>query len=283
MSASTQIQLKTPLNVSVVQAELNYLIPGTEKPKIYNGRPGDIPQRTGKFQPQSVAIADARPFAGQLTLDREGFEFHEYPTRVLDFYDDEQVRTLYYTEVEQLLKQLTGASRVHIFDHTIRVEDDGKHGQQVVRAPVPVIHNDYTLRSGPQRVHDLLEPADAQYYLQHRFAEINVWRPIGAAPVLTTPLAVADAQSIPLDDFIATDLVYADRVGEIYQLKFNPEHRWYYFPKMHKSEIILLKCYDSADDGRARFTAHTAFNDPTAPAGAAPRESIEVRTLIAFD
>jgi hypothetical protein len=270
--------------LDTVQAALNYIIDNGEKPVVYNGRPGDgVPQRTGEFQPQMIAIADARPLAGQLSLDREGFLFQKYPTRVVDFYDDEQVRTVYYAEVEQLLKQLTGASRVHIFDHTIRVEDDGKRGQQVVRAPVPVIHNDYTLRSGPQRVRDLLEPAEAQHYLQHRFVEVNVWRPIANTPVLTTPLAVADAQSIALEDFIATDLVYADRVGEIYQLAFNPEHRWYYFPKMHKGEIMLLKCYDSATDGRARFTAHTAFKDPTAPADAAPRESIEVRTLIAFD
>jgi hypothetical protein len=44
-----------------------------------------------------------------------------------------------------------------------------------------------------------------------------------------------------------------------------PKHRCYYFPRMERNEAILLKCYDSMDDGRARFTAHTSFEDPSSP------------------
>jgi hypothetical protein len=67
-----------------------------------------------------------------------------------------------------------------------------------------------------------------------------------------------------------------DTVGFLY----NPKHRWYYFPRMERNEMILLKGYDSKDDGRARFTAHTSFDDPNSPPNAAPRESIEVRALV---
>jgi len=98
----------------------------------------------------------------------------------------------------------------------------------------------------------------------------------------STPEAIADAQSIAPEDFVATDLVFPDRTGEIYQVTYSPNHRWFYFPEMRRDEALLLKCYDSATDGRARFTAHTAFDDPTAPEDAAPRESIEVRTLISY-
>jgi hypothetical protein len=83
-------------------------------------------------------------------------------------------------------------------------------------------------------------------------------------------------------DFVATDLKYRDRTGEVYSLAFNPNHRWFYFPRMERDEALLLKCYDSAEDGRARFTAHTGFDDPTSASDSAPRESIEVRTLVFF-
>ncbi|GAB1537543.1 hypothetical protein NUACC21_01880 [Scytonema sp. NUACC21] len=91
-----------------------------------------------------------------------------------------------------------------------------------------------------------------------------------------------DAQSIAPTDLVAGDLVYRDRVGETYAVTYNPEHRWFYFPQMQKDEALLIKCFDSAEDGRARFTAHTAFDDPTSPSDAPPRESIELRTLVFY-
>jgi hypothetical protein len=78
------------------------------------------------------------------------------------------------------------------------------------------------------------------------------------------------------------DLRYRDRTGEVYSVVFNPNHRWFYFPHMERNEVLFLKGYDSAEDGRARFTAHSAFEDPTAPSDAPARESIEARTLVFF-
>jgi hypothetical protein len=149
-----------------------------------------------------------------------------------------------------------------------------------VREPVKRAHNDYTVKSGPQRVRDLLN-GEAEELLKHRFAVINVWRPI-KGPVETSPLAVCDARSIAFADWVAQDLIYQDRVGETYAITYNPAHRWFYFPRMRTDEVLLIKCYDSKEDGRARFAAHTAFDDPTTPPGAAPRESIEIRTLAFF-
>ncbi|MFP8882374.1 MAG: CmcJ/NvfI family oxidoreductase, partial [Myxococcota bacterium] len=139
-----------------------------------------------------------------------------------------------------------------------------------------------TLKSGPQRVRDLLPEAEAEQRLQRRFAVINVWKPI-SGPVLEMPLAVCDAQSMTLDDFIETDLVYSDRVGEVYSVAFSEAHRWYYVSKMRSDEAMLIKCYDSLEDGRARFTAHSAFRHPLTPSDAPARESIEVRTLAFFE
>ncbi len=115
-----------------------------------------------------------------------------------------------------------------------------------------------------------------------RFAVINVWRPI-RGPVLTAPLALADAQSVEPRDIVAADLVYPDRTGEIYYAAHNPQHRWVYYPHMERNEALLIKGYVSRTDGRARFALHTAFNDPTTPPNGAPRESIVVRALVFFD
>ena len=80
---------------------------------------------------------------------------------------------------------------------------------------------------------------------------------------------------------IETDLRYPDRTGEIYSFSYSPLHRWLYFPDMQPEETLLIKCYDS-EAGRARFTAHSAIDDPGTPEGALPRQSIEVRTFAFF-
>lgn len=269
-----------------VEASLAYLVDTGEKPAIYVTPVGEgEPRRDAEYAPYRVRIRDARPLARDLSLDRQGFALVRHDTAVANFYDDEAVETVYYPEMERLVKQATGAAKVLVFDHTIRVDGGTKPDEnglpQATRAPVRSVHNDYTDRSGPQRVRDLLDGAEAEARLGRRFAVVNVWRPI-VGPVEATPLAVADARSVAPEDFVASDLVYEDRVGEFHNVAHSPDHRWYYFPKMARDEAMLIKCFDSATDGRARFTAHTAFDDPTTPADAAPRESIEIRTLAFF-
>lgn len=279
MSSAPDMLKSAPLDF--VEARINHLIPTDEKPAVYIVPPGEgQPNRPAEYDSHLVKIQDARPLAKDLTLDGEGLALVESETAVSDFFDNDEVEAVYYPEVRALLKEATGAERVFVFDHTVRIQDEAESKAKGVREPVRVAHNDYTPLSGPQRVRDLL-PDEAEDLLKGRFAMINVWRPI-TGPVEAMPIAVADAQSMGPDDFIATDLVYADRVGEIYDVAYNPDQRWYYFPKMQRDEALLLKCYDSKEDGRARFTAHTAFEDPTSPADAAPRESIEIRTLVFY-
>ncbi len=229
-----------------------------------------------------MRIHDGRPLAGELSLDRQGFMLTRHDSAVADLYDDDAVRAVYYPEIERLLKAVMGASKVVVFDHTRRADDGGEPGARAERAPVRLVHNDYTERSGPQRVRDLLDADEAEARLERRFAEMNVWQPI-RGPVRRSPLALADAQSLAPGDLVAVDLVYAERTGEIYHGPYNPDYRWYYFPDLEAHEAVLIKCYDSAKDGRARFSLHTAFDDPTTPADAPPRESIETRALVFFE
>lgn len=264
-----------------IDATLTYYTRVDGRAVVYQGEPGKESKRVGEFDQQRMPIFDARAINAELDLDVQGFKLEHSTTDVTDFYDDRQVEGIYYPEVRDLLTRLTGASRVHIFDHTIRVEDPAKREARLRRAPVQMVHNDYTERSGPQRVMDLIDERERDTWLGARFAVINVWRSING-PVKTKPIAVADARSIKQADLVLTDLVYPDRVGEIYYIAHNPEHRWYYLPEIGEDEALLIKSYDSAQDGRARFTPHTAFELPHESSDSPARESIEVRALASF-
>lgn len=265
-----------------VEAPVTHVVRGPDKPVVRTAAlTGGAPERLAAYTAFDVRIRDLRPVADRFSLDREGFALVRHDTSVRDFRDDDEVRRVYYPEIQALLRDAAGAAEVVVFDHTLRVDDGTGDSGNGLRAPVRLVHNDYTEKSGPQRVRDLLPSDEAERWLAGRFAVINVWRPV-RGPVETAPLALADATSMQPGDFVAADLVYPDRVGEIYDVAHDPRHRWYYVPRMERHEALLLKCYDSALDGTARFTAHTAFDDPTTPAGAAPRESIEIRTLVRF-
>lgn len=264
-----------------VEATVTYVVRTGKKPVTYISPPGVPSKRNAAFEDRTVSIRNARNSTNAFTLDREGFLLAEHDTAIRDFYDPEEVKAVYDREAAQLVKRFTGAAHVHVFDHTIRVSSEKDHADKGLRQPVRVTHNDYTETSGPQRVRDLLPENEAEDLLKRRFAIVQVWRPV-RTPVEQMPLAICDARSLGPSDLVAADLRYQDRIGEIYQVAYNPDHRWFYYPGMERNEAMVFKCYDSLTDGRSRFTAHTAFDDPTSPTDAAPRESIETRTLAFF-
>ena len=228
-----------------------------------------------------MGVHDGRELAaGELTLEKNGFVLAPHPTRMKNFFDSEELKAVYYGEVERLIEEVSGASRVVLFDHTLRSGNESERETKLIREPVLSAHNDYTEWSGPQRVRDIL-PDEAEGLLKHRFAIIQVWRAINQ-PIQSNPLAVADASSVAFEDFLLAERRYPGRIGQTYRLKYNARHRWYYFPKMRRNEALVFKVYDSEKDGRARFTPHTSFDDPTTPPGAPPRQSIEARALAFF-
>src|SRR3984893_10855899 len=229
--------------------------------------------RSGRY---TVPIHDARPIIKDLSLDRQGFVLVRSQTAVANFYDKHEVCAVYYPELERLIKYTTGAIKVVVFAHDVRSILKARAGEQGVREPVAPVHNDYTIKSGPEHVRELLDADEADERLKHRFVEINVWRPI-SGPVQNTPLAVCDSRSIAQNDLVPTDLKH-----EVYMVRFSPRHRWFYFPAMEANEMLLIKGYDSMEDGWARFTAHAAFEDLAAPASAPARESIEARLLVFY-
>ena len=264
-----------------VEAALNYSVRTDAKPVSETYGEGGLERRyTGRFDKHVVSIADGRPLRSELSLDGNGFALVDHPTKMADFFDKDALRDVYYREMETLIAQTSGARRVHVFDHTLRSGDEGERGARQIREPVMAVHNDYTEWSGPQRVRDLL-PDEADALIARHFAIVQTWRAI-AQPIERDPLAIADARSIEFSDFIPAERRFPDRVGEIYQLEFNPAHRWFWFPRMRRDEALVFKVYDSAKDGRARFSAHTSFALASARADAPPRQSIEIRAFAFF-
>ncbi|WP_421709752.1 CmcJ/NvfI family oxidoreductase [Algihabitans sp.] len=276
-----------PLEASgAVVGSLNFIRRQSRKPVIHSAAlTGGAPRFFFETEERSVPLTDLRPLARRLSVDRQGFALLHRPTVVADFYDDAAIETVYGPEIEALLRRELGVSRVILFDSTRRSDDPaGAANPDGRRGPATRVHVDYTVKSGPQRLRDLLGVAEADKLLSsgRRVAQINVWRPI-RGPVQRSPLALADAATVRAEDLIPTDQVFPGRTGEIYHLAYHPEQRWYYAPQMTPDEVLLIKSWDSREDGRARFTPHSAVDLPQTPKDAPPRESIEVRTLIVFD
>ena len=287
----TQAVLATARTTAVgtstdVRAALTFITTSATKPVFHSSAyTGGAPRVFFGTERHTVPIRDMRPLAGALALHHEGFELLRHETAVGDLYDDDAIENVYYPEIDALLRSVTSASRVIVFDATRR-SDAGAGGKNRdgLRGPATRVHVDYTEKSGPQRVKDLLGETEAQRLAATgaRIVQINVWRPI-RGPVERSPLALADASSVRPEDLIATDQVFPDRVGEIYHLAHDPAQRWYYAPRMTADEVLLIKGWDSQGDVRARFTPHGAFDLPDTPKDAAPRESIEVRTLVVIE
>src|SRR6516165_2006363 len=264
-----------------IEATLNYLVDTGEKVFTETAAPGSLDVRSGgKQDPRRVTVRNGRAYAGRFALEQDGFRFVRHDTKVRDFFNEEEVRRVYYPEMEALVKAEAGASRVLVFDHTLRTADDADRMARKIREVVQRVHNDYTEWSGPQRVRDLL-PQEADELLRRRFAIIQVWRPI-RHPVETDPLAICDARSLSPKNLVISERRYPNRIGQTYAITYDSAHRWFWFPRMRREEALVFKVFDSLKDGRARWTAHTAFEDPTTPPHARPRESIEIRTMAFF-
>ena len=265
----------------VITAPINYAVITGEKLVNETFGPDSIRRRTtGSYEQQQMQVRNGRTVK-DLSLDRNGFVLVDHPTAMKDFFDPEELERVYYAEAIALVKRVSGASRVVLFDHTLRSGDQNEREARLIREPVLSAHNDYTEWSGPQRVRDLMGE-EAESLLERRFAIIQAWRSI-AHPIVRNPLAIADARSLAPDDLHISERRYPGRVGQTYRLTYNPAHQWYYFPAMRRDEALVFKVFDSKQDGRARFVPHTSFENPLAPADALPRKSIEIRTLAFFD
>ncbi|KAI0203402.1 hypothetical protein F4808DRAFT_467472 [Astrocystis sublimbata] len=235
--------------------------------------------------PTAVKVTNIAGREAEFSLDVQGFQVVPNVAEEKDFVDDEQIKKVYYPETERLLKEVTGASKIFIFDHTVRrpapsTETTSTDAPKTVnlRGPVQRVHIDQSYSASLSRVPHHLPAEEAAELLKGRVQIINVWRPIRT--IERDPLAIADARSVAEDELVPIGLIYPTRKGETLSVRAAPGHRWYYKRGMTPEETLLIKCFDSKTDGRARRIPHTAFEDPTSKPDAPARESIEVRCLV---
>ena len=269
-----------------VRGVFTYVVNDGGKPVARNNADGRIDYLNVSLEEHEVPVHNGRMQSDRFSLEQHGFQLVKHESAVTEFRDEAELDAVYRPELEQLIKDETGASRVHLFDNTLRTGDEDSSDAKWMRETVNHVHNDYTNWSAPQRVRDLL-PDEAEELLQCRFAVIQGWRAI-RSPVEKTPLAMCDARSISSGDLIVMERRRPEgpgstkRVGELYHLAFNPNHRWHYFPEMTSDEVLIFKTFDSDLNSQSRFTAHAAFDDPTSRPNAPERVSIDVRALAFF-
>ena len=269
-----------------VRAPLNFIRRQDTKPSLLSAAlTGGEAEYFYETETHTVPISDMRDIADTLSIDHEGFELLHHETDVADLYDDTAVELAYRAEIEALLIARFGASQVVVFDATRRSDSGaGAQNPDGARGPAKQLHVDYTVKSGPQRAKEILGEIETARLMAagSRIVQVNVWRPI-RGPVQRSPLALADASTVAQDDLVATDQIFPGRVGEIYNVAHSPSQRWYYAPQMATDEVLLIKGWDSRDDGRARFTPHGAVHLANTYDDAPPRESIEVRTFVVIE
>ncbi|KAK7687117.1 hypothetical protein QCA50_009620 [Cerrena zonata] len=274
---------------NTVTTDLIYFSPPTDGSKPFtniNADPatGERPQNWTRVH-HTVDIEDLRGKEDSVSLDTAGFYYGKSAATHTAFTNDEEIEREYYPESIDLVKKITGATRIVPFDHTIRRRRPGEiDDSPQKRQPVPQVHVDQTPESSVARVHRHLPASDAPELVKRRFQIINLWRPI-SVPAYDWPLALCDFRSIDTKkDLTPVTLRYPDRDGETFGVSYNPNHRWKYVKGMTPDEFVLIKCFDSQTDGKtALLTPHTAFADPTTPPEAPLRESIELRLLVFYD
>ncbi|KAH9908283.1 hypothetical protein F4778DRAFT_342593 [Xylariomycetidae sp. FL2044] len=231
---------------------------------------------------QQVVVRDVTDHVDIYTLDLHGFQFRAHESRVKDFDDEEMVKTQYYAECEQLLKNVTGASRVLMWDHKVRRGPSNWHklgdNNRNNRGPLYRAHVDQSY-DGAEIVLRRHLPDEADELVKGRYQIINIWRPLKT--VYKDPLAVADAASIPQEDLLAASIIYPRSRDETWTIKPSRQHRWCFKYAQRPDEVLFIKCFDSRGDV-ARRAPHTAFVNPDEEDKEA-RESIEARALVFYD
>lgn len=271
---TAQSPISTRSHPKQIKATIRYVVKG-EKTIFY---PADRDKSYWPAEDHEMTLTDMRPFQNELTIARNGFALLNHNTKVKNFFDPAEVQNVLAPEVIELAKQLNGAVRALAFGPVPR-SDDPKISQS--RAPAFGAHVDYGRATIEDQVRIMMGAKEAEPWLKKRLVLMNFWRPI--TTVHRTPLALCDASTV-----LPSDLNDSEIRGGLddptrpplfgFNLSYNPNHRWYYVPKMRPDEVFAFKLYDS-DPTRPQWTGHTAFADPDSTEDSPPRQSMEIRTI----
>lgn len=276
-----------PARPAVVEAEVIYAGAQDHRPTTYFGGEDDDHDDHAN-EPHVVPIHNVR--GTPVSYDVEGFALFPHTTRLTDVRDPEQVKTIYRQELADVVREVTGAARVAVWEGgaaRLAARHD-EFGAQGTTYPSPTVHGDYTENSAPGVITGLIGEEEAKIWLERRYAIFSLWRAFSDPP-----------QDVPLCllDYTTLRVSQERQLGDVYYGKgpldkrmhlegsgylYSPAHRWCYFRDMTRDELLFIKTYD-ADHTKAWQTPHTSFVDPSAPADAQPRESLDIRVAVCWD
>lgn len=286
-----------------VNTQINYLAPGSFVNRRFVAPAREV--NTGRYRPYDVTVHDARPNAGDFTLDSHGFTLLNSPTAVEDFFDTEEVNAKYFDETVTAIRQATGATSVASMGWMIRTS--GQIAEKAEKREGPYVHTagvqppagEAHVDCYPNRADPMAEAIyrdrfpDGPGY--SRYLYTSFWRTFSPPPQ-DCPLALCDGNSVADDEGTPNTMYVVDEIPSMDEMlrpdpnedtaiaaaifNHNPAHRWWYFSNMDRDEAILLKFHDSRRT-RPWRVPHTAFF--TGVDGAHPRASIEFRSIAFFE
>ena len=236
-------------------------------------------------------------------MDKLGVSLAHLESECKNFYDSEEVRRVFYIEIEKLLLDFfPGATDALVYNHDVfnkdydgdRREDQDAKNPGVNAGYANLVHNDLNDNSGRVRCRELLTKnlrnfgreqhcteAEADEKMSRRFMSINLAKPMET--VEQFPFVLCAWPSFADQPYITNYRIYDDRVGETTRFTHRADHEWYWFPQQKSTEVSMLKCYDSITDGSvSRWSFHSACVDPTAPEDARCRKNVVVRSFVFF-
>ncbi|PMB65588.1 hypothetical protein BM221_008949 [Beauveria bassiana] len=280
----------------MVQATLNFYLEPEKGGHAYFSV-GTAGSYRRKFDQKSVEITDINGLEQDYTLETHGFQFCKQILSEKTFQDEVIIRSTVYGETESLIKNITGATRVHIFEHSIRrasreaiqkkvdtdpnFNDDNTPVTDV--GPARVVHTDFSDEGALDILHNNMPSDLAAELAQKRWSIINVWRPI--KPITKDPITVCDSFSVEDDDLIPIPMaIPGKRPWSVNYLRYRPEQAWYYRSAMTPEDVLLFKNFDSTSKREtvAKRVPHTSFDDARTRDDA-NRESIEMRCLVFWE
>lgn len=278
-----------PKSVRAVEATVNYLGDMTEQP-VFNVV--DFSKTNIKLRPETVRITDARALETAPSLDTEGFALVSHKSALSNFRDSDELERVYLPEIADLIKAVTGASVVISSPGPIARYADRKDeaAAKGTADAARFAHTDYSDVSARDHFLPQLMDPDEAFRRFRRITVYQTWRAL-SGPYQDVPLTVTDGRTVRKSDMVTSLTVlgteytgtHAENSSFEFSLcRYHPDHRWYYFSQMRPDEVLIFKGYDFDPEQPSRLF-HTAFDDPSAPAGTPPRASVEARAFAFFE
>jgi len=261
-----------------VHSSMNFIAPMQVRPRYHAN---DSSLDVLELEAHTVEIEDARARSTPPTLEREGFAIYPHRSAVRDFRDSAEVERVHVPEIRDFLLRTSGADDVVVTGAGVLrfSEKSPDSGRLNNSRPARFVHIDVSDRTAAMFAE---RSAPRPLAAVRRWANYNVWRVLSPPPQ-DVPLAVCDARSVAPEDLVPADAVF-DMKGapqwsfEGLVIRYSPRHRWSYFSGMSPVEALVFKTCDS-DPAHPHSLPHSAFDDPSCPAGVPPRASIEMRAI----